>query len=711
MHDIKFKALYFLKGYIFFLPLFFFISCWGPGQKKQNRLQYASSPYLKEHADNPVDWYEWGEEALNKAKKENKPLLISIGYASCHWCHVMEKESFMDTAVARVMNENFICIKVDREERPDIDNIYMNALQLLSGNTGWPLNAFALPDGKPFYAGTYYTRKSWINLLKEVSKSYHIRYKLVETQAQALVNGIAEEDELLINTLQSKQESAPIDTKGLYESIYQQTDHQNGGFKGAPKFPTPALAEFMLQQYYISGNKEALDLATTTLKKMALGGIYDQVGGGFARYATDSLWRIPHFEKMLYDNGLLVSAYAHAYEITKDNFYKKVISETLDFIDHSLAAPGGGYYSSLNADSEDGEGDYYSWKKESFDRITGGDKIMASYFNVAQLGNWAPAKNILYANQIPAEFAALNQLDPGAFSSKLMVVRDNLYKERNKRTRPTIDTKIITSWNAILLKAYTDAYAATGAEAYLTKAIACAGFLEKQLIAEDGSIKRNYKDGKAMIGGFLDDYAWTAAAFIRLYETNFDTHWLTIARQVTEHAVKKFFNNKTNLFYYAEKQTDLVVRKTEIFDDAIPSSNAVLAKVLFTLGTVYDDTLYTNRGVQMYRSVEERVKRTPRYYLQWCSLAYFLSAGNYEVVIMGKEALKKNKELQQTYLPTSIIMGSTHDETLPMLANKLPKDKTLIYVCTGKVCKRPEEEARNALEQLNSRKERDIKRN
>lgn len=711
MHDIKFKALCFSKGYVAFLPLLVFISCWGPQQKQQNRLQYASSPYLKEHADNPVDWYEWGEEALQKAQKENKPLLISIGYASCHWCHVMEKESFMDTAVARVMNENFICIKVDREERPDIDNIYMNALQLLSANTGWPLHAFALPDGKPFYAGTYYPRNSWINLLKDVSKSYHTRYKLVETQARALVNGIAEEDNLLITDVPRNPDSAAIQSKGLYESIYQQADLQQGGFKGAPRFPTPALTEYMLQQYYITGNKAPLELATTTLTKMALGGIYDQVGGGFARYATDSLWRIPHFEKMLYDNGLLVSAYAHAYQVTKDVFYKTVISETLDFIGQSLAAPGGGYYSSLNADTEDGEGAYYSWKKESFDKIAGEDKIMASYFNVLEEGNWAPAKNILYANQTPAEFAVLNKLDPGAFSKRLMAVKDNLYKERNKRSRPRVDTKIITSWNAILLKGYADAYAATGTEAYLTKAIACAGFLEKNLIAEDGSIHRNYKDGKAMIGGFLDDYAWTAAAFIRLYETGFDMHWLNIAKKVTDYAVKEFSNNKTNLFYYAKKQTDLVVRKTEIFDDAIPSSNAVMAKVLFTLGTVYDDTLYTNRGIQMYRSVEERIKRTPRYYLQWCSFASFLSAGNYEVVVMGKDALKKNKELQQSYLPTSIIMGSNHEETLPLLVNKLVKDRTFIYVCTGKVCKRPEEEAAKALQQLHTVKRIDFKRN
>ncbi len=704
MPVIKDKALYFFKQCVFFGLVFFLSGCSGPKQKQPNRLQYASSPYLKEHADNPVDWYEWGEEALTKAKKENKPLLISIGYASCHWCHVMEKESFMDTAVARVMNENFICIKVDREERPDIDNIYMNALQLLSGNSGWPLNAFALPDGKPFYAGTYYTRNNWISLLKDVSKSYHTRYKLVETQAQALLNGIAEEDDSLISKVLQKPDAVTVNIKGLYENIYQQADHLNGGFKGAPKFPTAAMAEYMLQQYYINGNKESLALATVTLKKMALGGIYDQVGGGFARYTTDSLWRTPHFEKMLYDNALLVSVYAHAYQLTKDGFYKNVMSETMDFINQSLAAPGGGYYSSLNADTEDGEGEYYSWNKDVLNKVIGGDDMIASYFNVLQSGNWKPSKNILYAHQTPGEFAVLNKINPAAFSVRLNTAKANLLKERNKRIKPAVDTKIITSWNAMLVKAYADAYAASGTESYLTKAKECAAFIEKNLTSKEGSLKRNFKDGKAMIEGFLDDYAWTSSAFIRLYEVSFESHWLSMSKQITDYAVKSFFNQKTNLFYYAKQQADLVVRKTEVSDDAIPSSNAVLAKTLFTLGTTYDDTSYSQKGVQMFRAVEERVKRAPRYYTQWSAFASFLSAKNYEVVIMGKDALKKNKELQQNYLPTSIIMGGTHEENLPLLANKFSKDKTLIYVCTDKVCKKPEEETSKALQQLNNKK-------
>lgn len=703
MPVIKEKALYFFKQCAF-LGLLFLSGCSGPKQKQPNRLQYASSPYLKEHADNPVDWYEWGEEALTKAKKENKPLLISIGYASCHWCHVMEKESFMDTAVARVMNENFICIKVDREERPDIDDIYMNALQLLSGNSGWPLNAFALPDGKPFYAGTYYTRNNWISLLKDVSKSYHTRYKLVETQAQALVNGISEEDDSLISKILQKTDAQTVNIKGLYENIYQQADHLNGGFKGAPKFPTAAMAEYLLQQYYINGNKESLALATLTLKKMALGGIYDQVGGGFARYTTDSLWRTPHFEKMLYDNALLVSAYAHAYQLTKDVFYKNVMSETLDFVNQSLAAPGGGYYSSLNADTDDGEGEYYSWNKDVLSKTVGGDDMIASYYNVSQTGNWKPSKNILYAQQTPTEFAVLNKINPELFAGKLRAAKVNLLKERNKRVKPAVDTKIITSWNAMLVKAYADAYSATGTESYLTKAKEIAGFIEKNLSSKDGSLKRNFKDGKAMIEGFLDDYAWTSSAFIRLYEVSFEQHWLSLSKQIADYAVKSFFNQKTNLFYYAKQQADLVVRKTEVSDDAIPSSNAVLAKTLFTLGTIYDDTGYSQKAVQMFRAVEERVKRAPRYYIQWTAFASFVSARNYEVVIMGNDALKKNKELQLNYLPTSIIIGSTQEETLPLLANKFSKDKTLVYVCTDKVCKKPEEQTGVALQQINKKK-------
>jgi len=682
------------------LILFLSAGCSGP-QQRQNRLQFASSPYLKAHADNPVDWYEWGNEALDKAKKENKPLLISIGYASCHWCHEMEKESFMDTAVARIMNENFICVKVDREERPDIDNIYMDALQLLSGNTGWPLHAFALPDGKPFFAGTYYPKDSWTSLLLSVARSYTSKHKLVETQANALLNGIAGDELRLIDS--GSLHAAPLQSlyAGLYDSIYKTTDLINGGLKGRQKFPTPALPEFMLQHFYVTGNKEALSAATTTLKKMALGGIYDQAGGGFARYATDSMWRIPHFEKMLYDNGQILSLYAHAFQLTKDEFYKTILVETLAFIEKNLAAPEGGYYSSLNADTEEGEGKYYAWNENTFLKTVGYDTLLAAFYHVSRPGNWKPGYNLLYASQTPTEFAIDKKTNPAAFITKLNSAKINLQKERNTRPGPVVDTKIITAWNSILLKGYADAYAATGTEDYLVKARSCASFIENNMLSGDGSLKRNFKDGKALIEGFLDDYAWTAAAFTRLYEVSFDTHWITLARRVTHFAIKNFLNSKTGLFYYTGSNApQLVLRKIPVADEDIPSANAVMAGVLHKLGTIYYDTAYTKLSLTMFASVSGRVKEMPGFHIQWCSFAERIAAKSYEVVVMGEEALKKNKELQQYYLPTSIITGSAGEESLPLMKNKLTAGKTLIYVCTDRLCKRPEEETANAVMQI-----------
>ncbi len=678
----------------------FFYSCSGAHQKKQNRLQNASSPYLKEHADNPVDWYEWGEEALNKAKKENKPLLISIGYASCHWCHQMERESFMDTAVARIMNENFVCIKVDREERPDIDNIYMNALQLISGDTGWPLNAFALPDGKPFFAGTYYPKNNWINLLQGIAKSYATKNNLVVTQANAMVNGIAEQDISLIDTAAETGKTLTPAYQELYDSIFKVADLKNGGLQGMPKFPTPAFAEFLLQHYYITGNNESLKAANTTLKKMALGGIYDQLGGGFARYATDSFWRTPHFEKMLYDNGQMVSVYAHAYQLTKDNFYKDILDATLGFIEKTLSAPGGGYYSSLNADSDAGEGEYYTWKKNELENLVGDDKLVTAYFNVSNEGNWKPARNILYASLVPGEFAAKNGIPVDEFISRLGTAKNKLLLERNKRMQPSADVKIITAWNSMLLKGYADAYAATGNEAYLLKAKSCAAFIEKNMLQTNGSLKRSFKDGKISIEGFLDDYAWTALAFTRLYQLTFDDHWMILARRITDFANQNFYNAKTGLFFYAIQQNGLVLRKTEVADDAIPSANAIMAKVLYTLGIVYDDTTYSAKSLKMYYAVAARVKALPRYHIEWSSFAALLNAKSYQVVIMGKDALLKNKELQKNFLPATVIMGSTGEGTLPMLQDKLVTGKTLIYTCSNKICKRPEEEIEKVIKQI-----------
>ncbi len=613
----------------------------------------------------------------------------------------------MDTGVARIMNDNFICIKVDREERPDIDNIYMNACQLLSGGGGWPLNAFALPDGKPFFAGTYYSRNSWIKLLLQITQAYKEKNDLVVKQADELTKGIAKEELSFLQT-----DNVAINKAGyqnLFDSIYKQTDTRNGGLKGSPKFPMPAVTEFLLQYNYITGSKQALDAATTTLTRMTLGGMYDQLGGGFARYSTDTLWRIPHFEKMLYDNAQLVSVYAHAYQLTQNNYFKNILTETISFIERDLAAPGGGFYCSLDADTKGGEGEFYAWSAADFNKAAGSEwqSSLAEYFHITPEGNWEKGSNILYTSGTPEEFSIVKKQSPENFKSALSTVKSRLLAERNKRNKPAADTKILTAWNAMMIKAYTDAYAATGNENYLSKALSNAGFLAKNMIGKDGSMKRNYKDGKTSIDAFLDDYAWTAKAFTRLYQVCLDKHWLELARQVTDHAIADLYDDHAGMFgYTAEGVSDLAIRNIEIADNAIPSPNAIMAGVLYDLGVYFDNKDYTDKSAKMFSAVSGRVSQMPVYYAQWCSLAGLFSQGTYEVAVTGKDACKRNEELQRNYLPTCVTMGGTDKENLPLLADKLQEGKTLIYVCTNKTCKMPVEQVPDALMQIRSAMER-----
>ena len=668
---------------------------------KKNRLATASSPYLQEHADNPVDWHEWNDEALATAKKENKPLLVSIGYASCHWCHVMEKESFMDTAVARIMNENFVCIKVDREERPDIDNIYMNACQLISGNAGWPLNAFALPDGQPFFAGTYYSKQSWTSLLKNIASAYKTQYKKVMLQAQALANGIANLEFSVLS------DSTGITTnksfyQNLFDSLYQNLDLKYGGYKGSPKFPFPSTTEFLLQYYYLIKDKRALDAATTTLTQMALGGIYDHVGGGFARYSIDSLWRIPHFEKMLYDNGQLMSVYAHAYQLTKNSFFKNIVQEIAAFAERDLHTTNGGFYSSLNADTKEGEGEFYAWNYKALKKnadVSNPD-LIPSYYNVSEKGNWKKNKNILYTSFTPDEFATKNNINARTFYTQLSNTKKALLEERNKREKPNVDDKILTSWNALMLKGYLDAYAALGEEKYLQIALANARFLEQNMLRKDRSLWRNYKNGEGSINAFLDDYALLARSFIRLYQLTFEKHWLLQAQQITDFAITNFYDSKSGMFFYSSAQNKSVIKKIEIADNAIPSSNAVMAEVLYNLGVYFENEDYSGKSARMLSALHNQMLKGANYYTGWCYLAGLYSHGTNEVAIMGKDAIKKNLELQKNYLPQSVFMGSGAEENLPLLEGKNSAGRTLIYVCTNRTCKIPVDQTGLALKQM-----------
>lgn len=693
-----------------------FICC----RQKSNRLEIATSPYLQQHADNPVDWYEWGEEALNKAKKENKPILVSIGFASCHWCHVMEEESFMDTTVARLMNENFVCIKVDREQRPDIDQIYMNACQLISGSSGWPLNAFALADGKPFYAGTYYSKKSWISLLKQVSTAFREQPGKVSLQANSITNGIAK---LELNLLAAGVDSTGIQPRfylSLIDSIYKKMDFVHGGLQGELKFPMPVVLELLLQHAAVSGDSIARNLATNSLTKMALGGIYDQAGGGFARYAVDSAWHVPHFEKMLYDNAQLISVYAHAWQLTGDRFYKTILEETLAFVQRELSAENGGYFCSLNADVKAGEGAYYTWTYDELKKTTGGD-IFCKYFGVTPEGNFkrektngigggngVPGKgnshgeNVLHGIAEPDVFAAEMNIQSGEFYNKLISAKQNMLRHRTQREAPAVDRKILASWNALMLNALADAYAALQDKTILEQAKTTASFIETNFIQRDGALFRNFSIGSVSVTGLLEDYALISKAYIRMYQVTFDKHWLTLAQNLSNYAIDHFYDPGSGMFYNTPANTEyVVVRKMSLVDESMPSANAVMAGVLYQLGLYFDQQSYLARSATMLSRIGKQVSRSVPYMAYWASLVGLQVYGTNEIVITGPEAIDKNLEMQKHFFPRNIYLGATSLENLPLMSGKLVKGKTYIYACVNRTCKKPVETVSEAIDQLN----------
>lgn len=665
-----------------------------------NELINETSPYLLEHAHNPVNWYPWGDKALQHAKKENKPLIISIGYAACHWCHVMERESFMDTAVANIMNEHFVCIKIDREERTDLDNIYMTASQMLGNGGGWPLNVFAMPDGQAFYSGTYFPKEQWIDVLSQISRVYNEQYDKVKNQAEAVTKGLQ-----TISIIEPPTEPQSFNKKDyniLFDYWRGNTDEQYGGFKRAPKFAVPVGWDFTLQYHLLTGDKEALEITTKVLDNMAYGGIYDQAGGGFARYSVDKKWLVPHFEKMLYDNGQLISLYAQAYKLKKKPLYKAIVEQTLEFIERELTDKSGGFYSSLNADSEGEEGKFYVWTKDELTQILddANANIVLDYYNITNEGNWEHGKNILHITD-PLDIAAQkHNLKPEDLAQLINDANQRILIARGKRIRPSIDDKVLVSWNAIMLKGYIHAYQALGNKEYLQAALNNAKFLEKQMIQKDGSLQRNYKNGQTAIAGFHEDYALLADAYIELYQTTFDMHWLTLAKELTDYTLKHFHDTSSGMFYYtSDIATDILVRKIETSDNVIPASNSVAAHNLLRLGTLYDDNNYINIAKNMLHIVQKDIAKSGPYYANWGRLLGMLTYGNHEVAIMGKDAIDKLSAMQQHYLPNTIYLGGTK-ENLPLLSAKLQKSKTVIYVCENKACKLPTEDIATALKLL-----------
>jgi uncharacterized protein YyaL (SSP411 family) len=660
-----------------------------------NALINESSPYLLQHANNPVDWHAWNPETLQKAKDEYKMLLISIGYAACHWCHVMEHECFENLQVARVMNENFVCIKVDREERPDVDQVYMNAAYLINGNGGWPLNALAMPDGKPFFAGTYFPRENWIRLLEYFAGIYKNEREKLEEQAEKVSKGIREIEHIPINPAHLDFDKKDVDE--MFSVFENRIDFELGGTKGAMKFPMPSVWEFLLQYHYFSENKKDLEAVETTLKKMANGGIYDQLGGGFARYATDSKWHVPHFEKMLYDNGQLVSLYSHAYQLTKNPLYKKVVYETLDFVNRELASPQGGFYSSLDADSEGEEGKYYVWTEKQLKEILQDDsQLYIDHFGITESGNWEEGKNIPDRNFGKAPGAVNEQIN-----ERLFLLNKKLLQERQKRIRPATDDKILVSWNALMSIGFIDAYRAFGEDSFYKIAEKNLQFVIKNLCTEENHLYRNYKNGKPSIHGFLDDYAFLISALISFYQVSFDESYLQKAKALTEYVQFHFFDEQSGMFLYTDNQYhDLIARKMEVTDYVIPSSNSEVAKNLFVLSLYFEESKYEKQAHQMIWNVFDDVLKNVGYYSNWAIAANNQIFQMIETAIVGEEVNEKRKQLQQNYLPNVLFSGSVRESALPLLQNKYVEGETMIYVCKNKMCGLPVGDADKALIQI-----------
>ena len=661
-----------------------------------NRLADCTSPYLLQHAHNPVNWYPWGEEALEKAQKEDKLIIVSIGYSSCHWCHVMEHESFEDSAVAALMNAHFVCIKVDREERPDIDHIYMTAVHLLNQQGGWPLNCIALPDGRPIWGGTYFPKDSWMDALVQVKNYREKNPAETEAYATKLADGIAQN-----SIFQAAEIEHGLTKEELKEAVLKWSrgfDTNNGGQQGAPKFPMPVNLEFLLQYGVQTGDEEILAHVATTLSKMSRGGIYDQVGGGFARYSVDAIWKVPHFEKMLYDNAQLIGLYAMAYQVFKDENYREVVVQSIKFIKREMTNREGSFYSALDADSEGVEGKFYVWKREELEVLLAGDfDLFSEYYNINSTGFWEDGNYILYRTSDPAEFASERGLDPKVLQTRIHKWNRLLLETRSKRIRPGLDDKSLTSWNALMISGLVKAFRATGEDEYLEMASTCATMISQKMWSREQGLFRNYKEGKITIPAFHIDYALSIEAFLDLYETGADRTWLDRAVELTEVSLEKFRDPSSGMFRYSAGDTEvLITHHLETQDNVIPSSNSVMAHSLFRLGHLLAREDYLEIASKMTDQMSARVGQYPGGFAAWGKLILKQLHPYYEVAVVGPKAMERLAEIHSEYLPQLVIAASTRKSDLPLFKGRFMKDKTHIFVCRDHVCQLPVEDLKDA---------------
>jgi uncharacterized protein YyaL (SSP411 family) len=668
-----------------------------------NNLIHESSPYLLQHAHNPVEWHAWNTETLQKAKALQKPLLVSIGYAACHWCHVMEKESFENETVAAFMNAHFINIKIDREERPDIDHLYMDAVQAMTGSGGWPLNVFITPEGKPFYGGTYFppekafNRPSWMDVLTALADAWENRRNDLEAQATKLTVQLESSENIFSSGKQLDKLKGQVGgfdkelCKTIAENLLKNADNLEGGFGKAPKFPQTFSLLYLIQYAHFFEDNNALAHAELSLQKMFNGGIYDQLCGGLSRYSTDAHWLAPHFEKMLYDNALYITVLCDAWQLTKNDIYLNAIDKTIRFINAEMRDENGGFYAALDADSEGEEGKFYVWQQEEINELLGDHAaLFSAFYNVSPGGNWEH-KNILHIKK-PAGLVAVEfgMDEPGL----IRIINDCkaiLQNERQKRIRPQTDDKILLGWNALMLTAFCKAYSGTGNDSYKKAAEELFAFIEQKFSGTDsGALYHTYKNGKAKYPAFLDDYSFLIEAAIYLQEITANQDYLQKAKTWLEYVIKNFSGTPGPLFYFTGIfQEDIVVRKQEIYDGALPSSNAIMAKNLLYLGRIYDDQKWIKRGLDMIEAMREIVEKYPGSFAVWAQIILQETVGINEIVVTGSDPRQLLKQVLEIYIPNKILQSHHKESSFPLLKGKDYEAVTKIYLCKNYRCQAP----------------------
>ncbi|GAA4449480.1 thioredoxin domain-containing protein [Nibrella saemangeumensis] len=666
-----------------------------------NRLSQESSPYLLQHAHNPVDWYPWGEEALTKAHQEDKPILVSIGYSACHWCHVMERESFENEQIARIMNDHFVCIKVDREERPDVDAIYMEAVHAMGVQGGWPLNVFLMPDARPFYGLTYLPPQQWANLLGSVRSAFNDHRDQLAESAEGFARHLNASEIQLYNLTETDALFTPETLEQLYRKLALKFDTEKGGMNRAPKFPMPSIYTFLLRYYHHTQNESALRQIIVTLNRMALGGIYDQIGGGFARYSVDDMWFAPHFEKMLYDNAQLLTLYSEAYPLTQNPLYRRVVYQTIDFARRELLSPEGGFYSALDADSEGEEGKFYTWTTPELKEILGNDfEWFSDLYHITEEGNWEPGhdghgRNILHRTVTDEEFARQAGWSMEEMNEMLSVAHARLMSARSPRVRPGLDDKVLCSWNGLMLKGLATAYRIFGEPDFLTLAVQTANFLNGQMTDQHtGQLRHTFKNGKASVTGFLEDYAAVIDGYLALYQASFDEAWLRTADQLTRYVMEHFGDNDestTELFYFTDSAGEaLIARRKEILDNVIPASNSIMAGNLYTLSLLMDRPDYGERADQMLGRIQPLLQQYPGELTNWASLYAMRVRPTAEIAILGPQVQEIRRAIDARFYPNKVLSGTESESRLPLLENRsMTKGQTTIYVCYNRACQLP----------------------